>query len=178
MTPAETHPDPDPALLVEQASKGDQQAFEALYRQTCSLVYGLCLRLTANRALAEECVQQTYVQAWRHLQAFRGDSSVTTWLHRIAVNEVRAQFRRESRHDSEEITEGPIGAGTDVGQIMDMERAISTLPERARAVFVLVGVYGYPHEEAAALLGMAVGTSKAHFHHARRQLRSLLGDST
>lgn len=168
----------DTAALLEQARGGDQRAFETLYRATCGLVYGLCLRLTANPALAEECVQQTYVQAWRHLSAFRGDSSVSTWLHRIAVNEVRAQFRRESRHNLETSLEQPIAPGTEAGGVMDLERAIATLPDRARAVFVLIGVYGHSHEEAAELLDMAVGTSKAHYHHARRQLKTLLGDPT
>lgn len=171
-------PGTDATALLEQARGGDQRAFEALYRATCGLVYGLCLRLTANPALAEECVQQTYIQAWRHLPAFRGDSSVGTWLHRIAVNEVRAQFRRESRHDLETSAEPPVAPGTDAGGGMDLERAIATLPGRARAVFVLVGVYGYSHEEAAGLLHMAVGTSKAHYHHARRQLQTRLGDAT
>lgn len=175
MTTVETAP--DISSLVERAQTGDQRAFEALYRETCGLVHGLCLRLTANRALAEECVQQTYIQAWRNLSAFRGDSSVSTWLHRIAVNEVRAQYRRESRHDQEDAVEPPVAATTDTGHTLDLERAIASLPERARAVFVLVGVYGYPHEEAAALLDMAVGTSKAHYHHARRQLKARLGDS-
>jgi len=179
MLRAMTTPEPvtDTASLIEAARGGDQRAFEALYRETCGLVYGLCLRLTANRALAEECVQQTFIQAWRNLSAFRGDSSVSTWLHRIAVNEVRAQYRRESRHDLEDGGELPLAHTTDTGRVMDLERAIASLPERARAVFVLVGVYGYPHEEAAGLLDMAVGTSKAHYHHARRQLKVLLGDA-
>ncbi len=175
MTTPETPP--DAGMLIEQARDGDQRAFELLYRQTSGLVYGLCLRLTANPTLAEECVQQTYIQAWRHLSAFRGDSSVSTWLHRIAVNEVRAQFRRESRHDVDASDESPVASGTDTGRTMDLERAIANLPQRARAVFVLVGVYGYPHEEAASLLDMAIGTSKAHYHHARRQLKAVLGDS-
>ena len=155
----------------------NQRAFERLYRQTVDAVHGLCLRMTANPGLAEDCVQQTYLQAWRNLSRFRGDSSLSTWLHRIAVNEVRGHFRKESRHDldtsDEEVADLTPMAGADI----DLERAIADLPERGRAVFVLVGVYGYPHEEAASMLDMAVGTSKAHFHQARRRLKERLGSN-
>jgi RNA polymerase sigma-70 factor (ECF subfamily) len=161
---------------VQAAREGDPHAFEALYRTTVGTVYGLCLRLTADPTLAEECTQQCYVQAWRSLDKFRGASSVTTWLHRIAVNEVRGHFRRERRHDVARADEEPVSAPTDEGHARDLERAIATLPQRARSVFVLVGIYGYPHEEAARMLDIATGTSKAHYHRARRQLRALLGD--
>ncbi|MGE0622552.1 MAG: RNA polymerase sigma factor [Pseudomonadales bacterium] len=173
--PADSQVDTD--SLLERARGGDQRAFEALYRETCGGVHGLCLRLTANRALAEECVQQTYIQAWRNLSSFRGASSVSTWLYRIAVNEVNAQYRRESRHALDTDLDLAVAPASDTGGILDLERAVASLPDRARAVFVLVGVYGYPHEEAAALLDMAVGTSKAHYHHARQALKALLGDS-
>ncbi len=163
--------------LLEGARKGDQRAFERLYRQTVGPVYGLCLRMTANPSLAEDCVQQTYLQAWRNLSRFRGDSALSTWLHRIAVNEVRGHFRKEARHDVEVDEEEPAGPSSVTGADIDLERAISELPERGRAVFVLVGVYGYPHEEAASMLDMAVGTSKAHFHQARRRLQARLGSS-
>lgn len=166
--------DTQSSALIDAARSGDRQAFEALYRQTIGMVYGLCLRLTGNRAAAEDCVQQTYVQAWRNLQRFRGDSELTTWLHRIAVNEVRGLYRRESRHPpSGEDT--PVGTPFNPNTTMDLERAIGDLPEQARAVFVLVGVYGYPHREAAAMLDIAEGTSKAHFHRARQLLRERLG---
>jgi RNA polymerase sigma-70 factor (ECF subfamily) len=168
---------PDPAALVDRARTGDERAFEALYRQTSGAVYGLCLRLTADPSVAEECVQRTYIQAWRNLARFRGDSAVGTWLHRIAVNEVRGHFRRESRHDLTPGDEEPLAPAAEPGGAIDLERAIAALPERARAVFVLIGVYGYPHGEAAHMLDMAEGTSKAHFHQARKQLRKMLGES-
>ena len=161
--------------LLDAARSGDGRAFERLYRQTVDAVYGLCLRMTASPALAEDCVQQTYLQAWRNLDRFRGDSALTTWLHRIAVNEVRGHFRRESRHELDSTDEEPALPAAASGTDIDLERAIAALPERNRAVFVLVGVYGYPHEEAAGMLDMAVGTSKAHFHQARRRLMDRLG---
>ncbi len=183
MTSPIADPDPinpvdlvDPVDLLAQARAGDQRAFEALYRDTVGAVYGLCLRMTANPSLAEDCVQQTYLQAWRNLHNFRGDAALSTWLHRIAVNEVRGNFRREARFDETDLDEDLTGAIADHETSMDLERAISTLPDRARAVFVLIGVYGYPHEEVAAMLDMAVGTSKAHYHHARRRLRTVLGE--
>jgi RNA polymerase sigma-70 factor (ECF subfamily) len=172
-----TEPGPDFDELLNSARDGDQREFEAFYRATCGTVYGLCLRLTANPTVAEECVQQTFIQAWRNLTGFRGDSAVTTWLHRIAINEVRGHYRREARHDVSSSDEDQPALTTDHGRSIDLERAIATLPERARAVFVLVGIYGYPHDQTAAMLDIAVGTSKAHYHHARRQLRKELGDS-
>jgi RNA polymerase sigma-70 factor (ECF subfamily) len=168
----------DLAVLVEAARSGDGQAFEKLYRQTVDAVYGLCLRMTASPAQAEDCVQQTYLQAWRNLDRFRGDSALSTWLHRIAVNEVRGQFRREARHALDSADEEPLDQSSGAGTGIDLERAIAELPERNRAVFVLVGVYGYPHEEAADMLDIAVGTSKAHFHQARRRLMGRLGAKT
>jgi RNA polymerase sigma-70 factor (ECF subfamily) len=163
--------------LLEAARNGDERAFERIYRQTVDAVYGLCLRLTANPTLAEDCVQQTYLQAWRNLRRFRGDSALSTWLHRIAVNEVRGHFRKEARHDLDATEEEVAGPAAAAGSDIDLERAIADLPERGRAVFVLVGVYGYPHEETARMLDMAVGTSKAHFHQARRRLQQRLGSS-
>lgn len=161
--------------LLEAARNGDQRAFESLYRQTVDAVYGLCLRMTASPSLAEDCVQQTYLQAWKNLPRFRGDSALGTWLHQIAVNEVRAHFRKEARHSVDVSDEDAPGLTPVAGADIDLERAISELPERGRAVFVLVGVYGYPHEEAANMLDIAIGTSKAHFHQARRRLQERLG---
>ena len=176
--PASTAGDRDPAglnQLLNAARNGDQRAFEGLYRLTVDRVYGLCLRMTANPSLAEDCVQQTYLQAWKNLPRFRGDSALGTWLHQIAVNEVRGHFRKEALHGVDASAEEAPGHTPSTGADIDLERAIAELPERGRAVFVLVGVYGYPHEEAASMLDIAVGTSKAHFHQARRRLQERLG---
>jgi RNA polymerase sigma-70 factor (ECF subfamily) len=164
------------ALLCQRAGAGDHGAFEELYRASVGRVYGLCLRMTANVSAAEDATQATFVQAWRNLGRFRGDARVTTWLHRIAVNEVLGQQRREARHQHEPEEawndQAPDTAGPP--QDLDLERAIAGLPEQARNVFVLCGVYGYGHREAAGLLGIAEGTSKAHYHTARRKLREAL----
>ena len=74
--------------LLERARLGDRGAFEQLYRQHCAHIYALCLRLTGQRELAEDCVQETFIAAWRALHSFRQRSGYATWLHRIAVNTV------------------------------------------------------------------------------------------
>jgi RNA polymerase sigma-70 factor (ECF subfamily) len=168
----------DVATLLPRAVAGDEGAFEAIYRRTVGSVYGVCLRMTAERSIAEECTQRTFVKAWQRLSDFRGDAALSTWLHRIAVNEVLALGRRERRHlrgldlrDVDSIS--ALEAGEPAAE-MDLERAIGLLPERARQVFVLYGIYGHSHEDTAAMLGIAIGTSKAHSHRARELLRGAL----
>lgn len=174
------------ASLVTAARGGDMRAFERLYRAHSGKVMGLCLRMTRRRDVAEDCVQQTFIRAWRNLQAFEGRSAFGTWLHRIAVNEVLSQARNhgtrsESNHDAIEnaletaATEPANGKEHDAGEVMDVERALATLPEGARHVVVLQAVYGYSHEECADMLGIAVGTCKAQLHRGRRLLRERMG---
>ena len=173
--PSEGTSPTDADRLCEQAKTGDETAFESLYRVTVGNVYGLCLRMTADPSLAEDYTQNTYVRAWQKLTDFRGESGITTWLHRIAINEVLGAHRREKRHRHEDIDPVTlIGEGMSVD--IDLERVISALPERARQVFVLFGIYGYGHKETASLLDIAEGTSKAHYHQARLLLRGALGE--
>ncbi len=178
---ADSSPDADaaPALesLAQRARDGDRAAFEALYRATVDRVYGLCLRMSGRAHVAEECTQNAYVNAWRALDGFRGDSRVLTWLHRIAVNEVLADQRREQRHPAGDVAADTL-PGLQDSTDPDLEQAIQALPERMREVFVLYAVYGYGHREVAEMLGIAEGTSKAHYHQARRSLMAFLGDST
>ena len=162
--------------LVESAKRGVTAAFATLYRNHVGKVYGLCLRMTANRATAEDCTQEAFIQAWRSLPAFEGRSAFGTWLHRIAVNAVLAQGRK--RHEqlgADASAEEPAAvladpAVGDDGAVLDLEQAIGRLPPGARQVLVLVGLYGYSHEEAAAMLGIAVGTCKSQLHRARQLL--------
>ena len=147
----------------------------------------MCLRLTGNRREAEERTQDVFVQAWRRLSTFRGDSALSTWLHRLTVNlvltERRGTRRREQRVvevESLEAVEKP-GVGSPNGQIgesfasgVDLERAIAKLPEGAREVFVLHDIEGYTHDEIASACGIAEGTSKAQLFRARRLLREML----
>jgi RNA polymerase sigma-70 factor (ECF subfamily) len=162
--------------LVESAKRGSKAAFETLYRNHVGKVYGLCLRMTANRATAEDCTQEAFIQAWRSLPAFESRSAFGTWLHRIAVNAVLAQGRRRSERlgtsgsAEDEAVALPDPSIVDAGTVLDLEAGLRRLPAGARQALVLVGLYGYSHEEAAELLGVAVGTCKSQVHRARQLL--------
>jgi RNA polymerase sigma-70 factor (ECF subfamily) len=166
----------DERALVESAKRGASSAFETLYRNHVGKVYGLCLRMTANAATAEDCTQEAFIQAWRSLPRFEGRSAFGTWLHRIAVNAVLAHGRRRSEAPArnvpiEDVADTLPDPGTgEAGGTLDLEQAIAGLPAGARQVLVLVGIYGHSHEEAAAMLGIAVGTCKSQLHRARQLL--------
>ncbi|MBS0365684.1 MAG: sigma-70 family RNA polymerase sigma factor [Proteobacteria bacterium] len=165
--------------LVQRARSGDTRAFERLYREHAGRVHGLCLRMTRDAALAEDCTQETFVNAWRALARFETRSSLSTWLHRIAVNVALAK-RRKNR-DVEQVVESPDEDAPAAEwiletpmEVQDIEIAIGELPEGARDALVLHALYGYSHEEAARMLGIAEGTCKAQLHRARRLLRDRL----
>lgn len=165
--------------LVGAARDGDLGAFEELYRQNGGAVFALCLRMTNDPALAEDLVQETFVRGWRRLRTFRGESAFSTWIYRVAVNVVLGHKR--SRTQEQTIGEGraersSLGEGSQapVDLRLDLERAISRLPERARLVLVLHDIRGYRHREIADILGIAEGTSKAQLHRARRLVREAL----
>ncbi len=163
---------------IARAQRSDSGAFEALYRMHIDKVYGLCLRMTGNVAEAEDCAQEAFIQAWNKLDRFRGDSAFSTWLHRIAVNSVLGRMRKSKRERDRIQAVNVIGdspaAVADSGQLRDLAEAVDRLPEGARHVFVLYAVYGYSHEEAGDMLGIAAGTSKAQLHRARRLLAQQL----
>jgi RNA polymerase sigma-70 factor (ECF subfamily) len=168
------------AALVVRASAGDARAFERIYREHSGRVYGLCLRMTRDAHLAEDCTQETFVNAWRALGRFETRSSLGTWLHRIAVNACLAKRRKAQRleplpEESEEgETPGEWTLETPV-EVREIETAIDSLPDGARDALVLHALYGYSHEEAAQMLGLAEGTCKAQLHRARRLLKERLG---
>jgi RNA polymerase sigma-70 factor (ECF subfamily) len=170
----------DERALVDSARRGAPAAFEALYRNHVGHVYGLCLRMTASPATAEDCTQEAFIQAWRSLPAFEGRAAFGTWLHRIAVNAVLAQGRRRREQVGADVPADeaaaalPDPSASNDGAMLDLEAAIARLPAGARQVLVLVGVYGHSHEEAAALLGIAVGTCKSQLHRARQLLGARL----
>ena len=167
---------------VEQARAGDRLAFEQLYRSHCDRIYALCWRMCGgDRALAEDMVQEAFVRAWNKLHLFKGDSKFGTWLHRLAVNVVLSdkrirvkRVRREQPMDGE--NERVLVGQKDVvaGLRKDLESAIAGLPERARTVLILYDVEGYQHNEIAEMTGMAVGSSKAQLHRARKMVRDVL----
>jgi len=168
----------DEAALIVRAQGGDTRAFEALYREHVDRVYGLCLRMTGNVSEAEDCAQEAFIQAWKKLERFRGDSAFGTWMHRIAVNAVLGRIRKSKREQDRiqvvaERATSPASIG-DSGELRDLSDAIDRLPEGARHVFVLNAVYGYSHQESSDMLGVAVGTTKAQLHRARRLLAQQL----
>jgi RNA polymerase sigma-70 factor (ECF subfamily) len=170
--------------LARSAAAGDTSAFEALYRRHAARVHGVVARLVGfDRARAEDLVQEAFVRAWQALPAYRFESAFGTWLHRLAVNtalmELRSRRSRPQADGDDEALERvgtPDSAGHATALSLDLERAVATLPPRARAVLVLYDVEGWKHEEIADALGMAVGSSKAQLHRARGLLRTRLGE--
>jgi RNA polymerase sigma-70 factor (ECF subfamily) len=166
--------------LVERAARGDVEAFEELYRQNVGRVYLLCLRMCGDPSLAEELAQEAFVRAWQKLGSFRGASAFSTWLHRVTVNVVlgnrRSTARREARVKpvGDDLPTDLTASDPSPGQALDLERSIAALPDGARTIFVLHDVEGYRHQEIANLTGLAVGTSKAQLHRARKLLRKAL----
>jgi RNA polymerase sigma-70 factor (ECF subfamily) len=173
------------AGLVQRARGGDMRAFERLYRGHIGAVYGLCLRLTRDRTLAEDCAQEAFFNAWRALARFETRSSFGTWLHRIAVNAVLS--RRRKAANQAELPPSPMDAAEEPAsdthgewtldtpvEIREIEAAVGSLPDGARDALVLCGIYGYSHGEASQMLGIAEGTCKAQLHRARALLRARL----
>jgi RNA polymerase sigma-70 factor (ECF subfamily) len=167
----------EPAQLISAAADGDVAAFEHLYRRYSPRIYGLCFRMTGDREAAQDCTQDTFIDAWRALFQFAGRSSFGTWLHSIAIRAVLS--RRKGLRAKFEVSQPPAGLPDHPDPssslpAVDLERAIAALPEAARHVLVLVGIYGYSHAEAAANLKIAEGTCKAHLHRARQLLSQAL----
>ncbi len=183
--------------LVGQAQRGDQRAFEDIYRQHLGLVFGLCLRMCADRLEAEVLTQDTFVRAWTKLNSYSGKGSLAGWLRRLAVNVVYDKKRADQRRarliepfptlDRDENEDGSLGgrrvAGTSATTLdparipiaaIDLERAIVKLPRGARNIFVLHDVEGFPYQEIADMTGVALGTVKAQLHRARKLLRVML----
>lgn len=165
------------ADLIELARDGDVPAFEALYRMHSGRVYGLCVRLAASRAEAEDCTQETFITAWQRLADFRGDSKLTTWLHSIAYHAVIERKRRDTRaarHLSAVEAAGHSEKAPDSSEFEELEHAISRLPARAREAVVLQKIYGYTHQEAGQIMGITTGACKAQVHRALKLLAAAL----
>ena len=162
------------------AQQGDVAAFERLYRAHAGRVYALCLRLTADGPRAEALTQDSFVKAWERLATFRGESPFGAWLRQVTVNVVMGDRRASARRlrrvapaEDETVLDSAAAPRMDAERL-DLERAIRVLPEMARTVFVLHDVEGYGHEEIGGMIGIAEGTSKAHLHRAREQLKEIL----
>jgi RNA polymerase sigma-70 factor (ECF subfamily) len=189
--PNQTQPAPgSPSIadLIARAQRGEEEAFETLFHQYKQRVYALCLRMIGNMAEAEELTQEAFMQVFRKIHTFRGDSAFSTWLHRVSVNIVLMRLRKKT------VLETPlqdVSRGNDDGDqrpefgaddlalngVIDrvrLERAVAQLPAGYKQVFVLHDVLGYEHNEIAAISGFSVGNSKSQLHKARTRLRSLL----
>jgi RNA polymerase sigma-70 factor (ECF subfamily) len=174
--------------LARAAAAGDSEAFERLYEQHHRRVYSLCLRMLGNATQAEDLTQEVFLQVFRKLKSFRGDSAFTTWLHRLTVNQVLMHFRKRGvkfEHTSGEgdftnVVETPLQSTRRISMVerLALEKAISELPPGYKTVFVLHDVEGYEHEEIADMLGISIGTSKSQLHKARMRLRDLLSKKT
>jgi len=176
------------AEAIEKAKQGDAAAFQALYDRHKRRVYSLCLRMTANTAEAEDLAQEAFLQLYRKIGTFRGESAFSTWLHRLSVNVVLMHLRKKSLPvvSLEETTQ----AGEDdtpkkdfgaddlalAGSIdrLHLQRAVESLPPGYRMIFVLHDVEGYEHNEIATIVGCSIGNSKSQLHKARMKLRDLL----
>lgn len=165
--------------LIQRAQKGDQSAFAQLYQQGVGRVYAIAWRLLANRARAEEAVQETFLRVWQQLPGFRGESAFSSWLHRLAVGTSIDLWRKDKGlrlEDGESLPELGYCPAEQGEQQQQLESAIQRLPAQARAVFVLYALEGYPHQEIATLLNIAEGSSKAHYHRARQLLQEYLNE--
>lgn len=170
--------------LARSAAGGDMAAFEELYKRHHRRVYSVCLRMLQNTSEAEDLTQDVFIQLYRKIGSFRGDSAFTTWLHRMTVNQVLMHFRKRTVKFEKTTEEGEtpdqIVSGTanpHKMQIVDkiaLDNAIEQLPEGYKNVFVLHDVEGFEHEEVARILGCSVGTSKSQLHKARLKLQKLL----
>ncbi len=165
-------------------STGDIEAFEEIYQRHHKRVYSICFRMLQNTSDAEDLTQQVFIQLFRKLHTFRGESSFTTWLHRMTVNQVLMHFRRRAVKTEKTTEDGStpirIVSGTENPSRMALidrialNQAIGQLPTGYRMVFILHDLEGFDHDEIGKMLGCAVGTSKSQLHKARQRLRQLL----
>ncbi len=181
--------------LAGKIRSGDGVAFETLYRQHATRLYNLAYRMAGTASDAEDLLQDIFLMAYRKLGSFRGESSLGTWLYRLAMNHCldvlrSRQARMGQQTDSldEESAPVPIATpslgsshaaaawGTPMGAVsrIDLERAIGRLPHACRAAFLLHDVEGFGHQEVGAILGISEGTSKSQVHKARLRIRAYL----
>ena len=177
------------AEAIRLAQAGDATAFEHLYQLHSRRVYALCLRMVGNPSDAEDLMQEAFLQLFRKIGTFRGESAFSTWLHRMTVNVVLMRLRKKtlpaaSLEETTEPDEETGGPRKDIGapdlrlsgavDRVNLERSIEKLPPGYRTVFVLHDVQGFEHNEIAGIMGCSVGNSKSQLHKARTRLRELL----
>jgi RNA polymerase sigma-70 factor (ECF subfamily) len=170
--------------LIKAVQGGDKHAYNRLYQEYIGQVYGLCYRLTGEKMLAEDAAQEVFIQLWRKIGNFKGDSKFSTWLHTVTSNITISYIRKQKgwlqkMFNIEDFVAMNGGAGLpeaeESSSSVDIESYVARLPERARIVFVLHAIEGYRHEEVATMTNMAVGSSKAQFHRAKHLLKEWMG---
>jgi RNA polymerase sigma-70 factor (ECF subfamily) len=176
---------------IRLAQRGDAGAFEYIYRLHCRRVYSLCLRLARDPVEAEDLTQEAFLQLFRKIHTFRGESAFSSWLYRLTANVAFMSFRKkklatDSLESPTETDDETRRAGHEIGVIdlrlsglfdrINLEAAIEQLPEGYRAMFLLHDVQGYDHNTIAKMRGCSVGNSKSQLHKARKRLREELRD--
>ena len=169
----------DDTELVERCVAGDYEAFRLLYEKHVARVYAICLRYCNNEDDASEVAQEVFVQVWEKLQTYKGKSTFTTWLYRVATNISISHIRKRSpwwvrgidwsKADHEEQMRV-----NETHFEHSLDQKIADLPKQARLVFVLFAIEGYRHNEIAKILKISSGTSKAQYHRARQLLKEKL----
>ena len=174
---------------VRLAQEGDSGGFARLYQLHSRRVYGLCLQMVKDPIEAEDLTQDAFLQTFRKIQTFRGDSLFSTWLHRLTVNIVLMSFRKkkhpqisldetfesneEDRKPNLEFSVPDLNLNGVIDRI-NLESAINQLPGGCKKMLVLHDIQGYEHHEISRILGCTVGNSKSQLHKARMRLRQLL----
>jgi RNA polymerase sigma-70 factor (ECF subfamily) len=182
----------DPPTLIETirlAQQGDAASFERIYRLHCRRVYALCLRIARDPNEAEDLTQEAFLQLFRKIDTFRGESAFSSWLYRLTANIALMRFRKKklistSLDDFTTSDEENSGPRNEVGEAdlrltglfdrLNLQKAVDQLPEGCKALFILHDVKGYQHNEIAKMLGCSIGTSKSQVHRARKRLRKIL----
>jgi RNA polymerase sigma-70 factor, ECF subfamily len=180
--------DDSESSLIQRAQEGDEQAFTTLYMLHKTRVYSVCLRMTRDVSEAEDFTQEVFLQVFRVVNSFRGDSAFSTWVYRIAVNTVLMKLRRRKAPPLVSLDEPISGESSlkrDVGKAdqrlsgavdrITLSRAVEELPPGCRQIFALHAFEGYQHHEIAERLQCSIGNSKSQLHKAKLRMRALLG---
>ena len=183
-----SRPETPERSLVQRAQQGDEEAFGMLFQAHKKRVFSVCLLMTKDTADAEDLTQEAFLQVFRSIGSFRGDSAFSTWLYRVAVNTVLMKLRRRKSPPVLSLDE-PVSAESpslrrDVGKAdpslsgaidrIALRRAMQELPEGCRQIFSLHEVQGFQHHEIAKILDCSVGNSKSQLHKAKMKMRDLL----
>jgi RNA polymerase sigma-70 factor, ECF subfamily len=168
--------------LAQAVSHGATSCMADLYERYNPMVYSLCLRMTGDMSEAEDLMQDVFIQLFKKIGSFRGESRFSTWLYRLTINQVLMHFRSTIRRREcpcmlDELAATRVVKHSFSHQVMDriaLDRALAKLPSGSRSVLVKFDVEGYNHQEIAASFGFSTGNSKSQLHKARRKLRKLL----